>query len=92
MEVKKEMTQKLQEQFGKKTYLPKVLGTIDEVIGSHDDDFVGPIRDKIELIGVEQLAFVAQQLVSLESFKSFINEYLPTVGGKIDCITLTRST
>jgi len=92
IEVKKEMTQKLQEQFGKKTYLSKVLGTIDEVIGSHDDDFVGPIRDKIELLGVEQLAFVAQQLVSLESFKSFINEYLPTVGGKIDCITLTRST
>ena len=89
--IKREMTQKLQEQFGNKAYLSKVLGTIDKVIGDHDDDVVGPIRDKVDVLSVEQLAFVAQQMVSLESFKSFINEYLPTVGGKIDCITLTKA-
>lgn len=89
-EVKSELYKSLQDKFGNRTYLEKVLNEIDTIIESHQDDLLDPIRAKIELLSVEKLAFIAQQMVALESFRSFIREYLPTVGGGIDCIKLTR--
>jgi hypothetical protein len=88
--VKSELFESLQDKFGKRAYLEKVMTEIDTIISSHEGDLLNPIREKIKLLNVEKLAFIAQQMVSLESFNSFIREYLPTVGGEIDCIKITR--
>lgn len=88
--VRNELTEALNVKFGNRNYLEKVLTEIDTVISSHDGDLLNPIRKKIKLLSVDKLAFIAQQMVSLESFNSFIHEYLPTVGGDIDIVKLTR--
>lgn len=88
--VRNEITEVLNVKFGNRNYLEKVLTEIDTVISSHDGDLLNPIRKKIKLLSVDKLAFIAQQMVSLESFNSFIHEYLPTVGGDIDIVKLTR--
>ncbi len=88
--VKNEIYEALQSNYGKKPYLEKIVADIDRVIDSHGNDLLGPIRNKIKLLSIDKLAFLAQQMVSLESFHSFIREYLPTVGGEIDVVKLTR--
>lgn len=88
--VKNEIYEILNDKHGKKTYLEKILTDIETVIESHQNDLLDPIRKKLRLLSIDKLAFLAQQMVSLESFNSFIREYLPTVGGEIDVVKLSR--
>ena len=38
----------------------------------------------------DKLQFIAEHMVAMESFRSYIEEYLPTVGGQVDCVKLSR--
>ena len=51
---------------------------------------VSTMRAKISLLSPSKLEFVAKQFVQIESLASFLQENLPSVGGDIDTITLTR--
>jgi hypothetical protein len=51
---------------------------------------VSNMRAKISLLSPSKLEFVAKQFVQIESLASFLQENLPSVGGDIDTITLTR--
>lgn len=67
---------------------------IDSVIDSVLDEYSSSTTDlvlkKINQLSVEKLQFIAEHMVAMESFRSYIEEYLPTVGGQIDCVKITR--
>lgn len=88
--VREELYEALESKFKNEEFIEKVLDEIDSVLGSHQDDVLGHIRKKVRLLSLEKLEFLAQQMVSQESFNSFMRENLPTVGGGIDVITLSR--
>jgi hypothetical protein len=89
-DVRREIYDELRSKFGEEAFFDNVLTEIDRIIVQHEDDILEPIRNKINLLSVDKLAYLAQQMVSLESLSSFIREYLPTVGGEIDVVKLTR--
>jgi hypothetical protein len=48
------------------------------------------MRNKINSLPVTKLEFVARQFVELESLASFLVEDLPSVGGDIDSVIISR--
>jgi hypothetical protein len=86
-----ELRSKLHEKFKNRNYLKTVLETFDEVFSKHQDDTVDPIRRKINILSLDKLAFIAKQMVAMESFNSFVFQYLPEVGGEIDVVKISRS-
>lgn len=89
-EFESELREELSKKFAKKSYLKSIMDVIDEVVSKHEDDVVDPIRKKIRLLSVEKLAFIAKQMVAMESFNSFVYEYLPAVGGEIEVVKISR--
>jgi hypothetical protein len=87
-----EVKEKLLTKFKNRPYVGKVIQEIDDVLGQHTYDKINPIREKIDSFPVQNLAFLASQMVALESLNSFIEEHLPGVGGKIDVVTMTKTT
>jgi hypothetical protein len=88
--VKREIFDSLEEKYSEHDELKDVIADINSVLDSHSRDTLDPIVEKVNVLSVKKLSFIARQMVSLESFRSFIHEFLPTVGGEIDCIMLTR--
>jgi hypothetical protein len=48
------------------------------------------MRNKINSLPVTKLEFIARQFVELESLASFLVENLPSVGGEIDSVVISR--
>jgi hypothetical protein len=89
--VETELRSKLSERFKGKNYLKAILEVFDEVVSGHDQDYVGPIREKVNFLSVDDLGFIARQMVAMESFNSFVFQYLPEVGGQIEVVKITRN-
>jgi hypothetical protein len=85
-----ELRAKLSERFKGRNYLKGILEVFDQLTSEHADDVVNPIRKKINLLSVDKLGFIARQMVAMESFNSFVFQYLPEVGGHIEVVTVTR--
>lgn len=85
-----ELRAKLTERFKGRNYLKLVLEVFDQVVSEHANDVVAPIRNKINLLSVDKLGFIARQMVAMESFNSFVFQYLPEVGGHIEVVKITR--
>jgi len=85
-----ELRTKLSQRFRGRNYLKVVLEVLDQVVTEHANDVVDPIRSKISLLSVERLGFIARQMVAMESFNSFVFQYLPEVGGNIEVVIVTR--
>jgi len=90
-QVLRELRETLREKFRGRNYLDKVMVEIDDSILKHSDDLYAPVRRRVKVFNTERLAFVASQMVALESLNSLIKEDLPSVGGRIDVVQLTRS-
>lgn len=88
--VRTELLDSLDANFEENPAIGEIKNQIHEVLNRHERDLLDPILEKVNVLSVRKLSFIAKQMVALESFRSFIHEYLPTVGGEIDCITLTR--
>jgi len=54
------------------------------------DHRVSRNRSKIQDLSVEKLEFVARSFVELESLGAFLVESLPSVGGEVEVISMTR--
>lgn len=85
-----ELRTKLSERFKGRNHLNVVLEIFDQTTSEHANDFLDPIREKIQILSVDKLAFIARQMVAMESFNAFIFQYLPEVGGEIEVVTITR--
>lgn len=85
-----DLRSKLSQKFKGRNYLKVVLEVLDQVASEHANDVVDPIRNKVSLLSVERLGFIARQMVAMESFNSFVFQYLPEVGGQIEVVTVTR--
>lgn len=48
------------------------------------------MRSKVHQLSISKLEFVARSFVEMESLGSFLVEYLPSVGGNIKVISMTR--
>lgn len=90
-QVQRELRERLREKFRGRNYLDKVMVEIDDIIQQHSDDMYGPVRRRVKHFNTERLAFVASQMVALESLNSLIKEDLPGVGGRIDVVQLSRT-
>ena len=90
-QVLREIQQRLREKFRGRAYLDKVMLEIDGILEKHSDDVLGPTRERVKNFNTERLAFVASQMVALESLSSLIKKDLPDVGGRIDVVQLTRT-
>jgi len=51
---------------------------------------VSNMRNKINSLSLTKLEFLAKQFVQLESLSSFLLENLPSVGGNIDSVSMSR--
>jgi hypothetical protein len=90
-QVLRELRERLHKKFSGRNYLDKVMVEIDDIVRTHSADLLDPVRDRVKHFNTERLAFVASQMVALESLNALIKEDLPGVGGAIDVVQLTRS-
>jgi hypothetical protein len=75
----------LREELSKTNYL-KFSDKLDEMQSNRRK----PMLQKISLLSVEELKFVAESFVKIESTGSFLVEDLPSVGGSIKVIGLSK--
>jgi hypothetical protein len=48
------------------------------------------MRRKVRHLSIERMEFIARSFVEMESLGSFLVEYLQSVGGKVNSLTMTR--
>lgn len=51
---------------------------------------IAKMREKVGQLSISKLEFVARSFVEMESLGSFLVEYLPSVGGNIKIVSMTR--
>lgn len=88
--VQKELIERISDKYSHLSDIEDIADEIDEILDDHSDDLLALMREKIQYFSVKKLSYIAKQMVALEAFRSFIQEYLPTVGGEIDCLTISR--
>lgn len=88
--VRDEIEKRIEMNFSSEGIHSDISSVIDSVLDEFSTSSSDLIREKIDSLGVDKLQFIAEHMVAMESFRSYIEEYLPTVGGQIDCVKLTR--
>jgi len=61
-----------------------------EHLGSLEEKRFSEMRKKVNNLSLAKLEFVARSFVEMESLGSFLVEYLPSVGGNIKVVSMTR--
>ena len=59
-------------------------------IHEFENDRLTKMRAKVDNLSISKMEFVARSFVEMESLGSFLVEYLPSVGGNIRTISMTR--
>ena len=73
--------------------LSKKFGDIDseiDAIQEFEVQRLDAMRTKVRHLSLEKMEFIARSFVEMESLGSFLIEYLPSVGGKVNSLTMTR--
>jgi hypothetical protein len=55
-----------------------------------ESERISEMRKKVNNLSLAKLEFVARSFVEMESLGSFLVEYLPSVGGDIKVVSMTR--
>jgi len=63
-----------------------ILAQLEEL----ESERISEMRKKVNNLSLTKLEFVARSFVELESLGSFLVEYLPSVGGDIKVVSMTR--
>ncbi len=66
------------------------MDSLRSLLSDLSDTRIEQMRKKIDLLSLDKLEFIARQFVQVESLASFLLENLPSVGGNIDTITMSR--
>jgi hypothetical protein len=61
-----------------------------EKINEFESDRLAKMRAKVNNLSISKMEFVARSFVEMESLGSFLVEFLPSVGGNIRTISMTR--
>jgi hypothetical protein len=64
----------------------EILAQLEEL----ESERISEMRKKVNNLSLTKLEFVARSFVEMESLGSFLVEYLPSVGGDIKVISMTR--
>ena len=64
----------------------EILAQLEEL----ESERISEMRKKVNNLSLTKLEFVARSFVEMESLGSFLVEYLPSVGGDIKVVSMTR--